>query len=248
MREKKERRFEKVSAKKKVLLNFFVEVVSKMSFLLVIFASMLITANAQRSPYAGSRPASGYKDQYLTQSPQTDSNGADIGNRDGVITSGTTERLPYDAKDDAYIVNYWNALPVDQRPFWIVNQGHIEAQRGTPSRQPAAPTTGSTASNQTPQTPSNNQGIANRIDDSSIQSQSQQQPSTPNNQNINTISQQEVVYPSNVTPEQRLEMEIQFLQQRLEKLVEQRRRNQANQQQISSNTQNRPNSQSQRNF
>lgn len=238
-----------------------------MSFsLIVIFTSMLIYCNvqAQRSPYAGSRPASGYKDTYLPPgtgavSGSGGSGGGavgntEIGNRDGesgsfgsTFTSTSTDRLPYDAHGDAFIVNHYNSLPVDQRPFWIVNQQHIEAQRGTPSRPPARPPTqtGST----TQMTP-NRQEIVDRFNDNTQQpsfpqqqfpqarppqlspsppppqQQSQQPVNTANNQN-NVISLPDVVYPSNTTPEQRLDMEIQFLQDRLNALLERRRQLQA---------------------
>lgn len=48
---------------------------------------MLITVNAQRSPYAGARPASGYKDTYLPQTSSTTNGGTEIGNRDGDLGS-----------------------------------------------------------------------------------------------------------------------------------------------------------------
>lgn len=213
-----------------------------MSFsLVVIFTSMLIYCNvqAQRSPYAGSRPVSGYKDTYLPQSTGTStvsSVNTEIGNRDG--ESGpfpappSTDRLPYDAHGDRFIVNHYNSLPEEQRPFWILNQQHIEAQRGTPPSR--TPQTGSTA-----QTTPNRQEIVDRFNDITPQSfpqqqfpqnqptqqptqQSQRPPNAPNNQN-NVVSLPEIVYPSNITPEQKLNMEIQFLQQRLEVLLERRR-------------------------
>lgn len=179
-----------------------------MSFLFVIFVSMLITVNAQRSPYAGGRPGSGYKDRFV----QTSTTGNDLGNRLGETnntgTTGTiasTERLPYDAYGDRDIVNHWNSLPIEQRPFWIVNQAHIEAQRGTPSRpaaglnsvtRPADGTAGAAAD------------VVNRFGQ--------------NGGNAQSI--QEVVYPINITPEQQINMEIQFLQNRLDALKEQQRR------------------------
>lgn len=247
-----------------------------MSFLLIVlFTSMLIHCNvhAQRSPYAGARPASGYKDTYLPQGTSTTTTvgggvvNSVIGNRDGengpTQGSTSTERLPYDAHGDAYLVNHYNNLPIDQRPFWIVNQQHIEAHRGTP------PQTGSTSQFMT-----NRPTVVDRIDDNGQQNnlvlqqqrpqqpppqqqppppqqqwqqlQPQPQPQQPlspvNNQN-NMISLQEIVYPSNVTPEQRLNMEIQFLQQRLEILLERRRQLQAQNGQQSTVQQAMPNQQ-----
>lgn len=236
-----------------------------MSFsLVVIFASMLIYCNvqAQRSPYAGARPVSGYKDTYLPQSTSTSTTGngnTEIGNRDGEsgVFAGTasTERLPYDAHGDAFIVNHYNSLPESQRPFWILNQQHIESQRGTPSKAPQTPQIGSTT-----QTTPNRQEIVDRFNDNSLPSypqqqfpqaqptqqatqQSQRPPNSSTNQN-NVISLPEIVYPSNITPEQRLNMEIQFLQQRLEVLLERRRQLQA-QSQGQQSTQTMPNRQNQ---
>lgn len=203
---------------------------------IVIFTSMLIYCNvqAQRSPYAGSRPASGYKDTYLPQSTSsgTISGGnTEIGNRDGesgpFVGGTSTDRLPYDAYGDAFIVNHYNSLPVDQRPYWLLNQQHIEAQRGTPPTRP--PQTGSTT-----QMTSNRPEVVDRFNDNNAQQplpqrppqQSQQPLNTSNNQN-NVISLPEVVYPSNITPEQKLDMEIQFLQERLNILLERRRQQQA---------------------
>lgn len=215
-----------------------------MSFsLVVIFTSMLIYCNvqAQRSPYAGSRPVSGYKDTYLPQSTSTSALGngnTEIGNRDGESGPSSTERLPYDAHGDQFIVNHYNSLPESQRPFWILNQQHIEAQRGTPPSR--TPQTGSTTQTTNP----NRQEIVDRFNDNAAQptfpqqqfpqgqqpTQQPQQPQRPpnasNNQN-NVISLPEIVYPSNITPEQRINMEIQFLQQRLEVLLERRRQLQA---------------------
>lgn len=248
-----------------------------MSSLFVIFATILVAVNGQRSPYAGARPNSGYKDTYLPQSTSTSST-SDIGNRDGELgqTQGstssigtTTDRLPYDAYGDAAIVNHYNSLPFDQRPYWIVNQQHIETQRGTPTRRPAMGSTSQTSTNgqsigdrfnevgqqqqqQLNQQQQGNQQQMNQQQPNQQQSnqqqsnQQQQQAFNPiNNQNV--VSLQEVVYPSNITPEQRLDMEIRFLQQRLELLLEQRRQLQA--QRGQQTTPNLQNSQSrQRNF
>lgn len=99
-------------------------------------------------------------------------------------------------------------MPFDQRPYWIVNQQHIENQRGTPSRSPPTSSTS--------QMTVNNPDVVNRFTGDG-------KPQGVNTSTNQIISQQEVVYPSNITPEQRLDMEIRFLQQRLEMLLEQRR-------------------------
>lgn len=191
-----------------------------MSFLFAIFVSMLIVVNAQRGSYAGGRPGSGYKDRFVPQSSTT----ADINNRWGDQTGSTgasTERLPYDAYGDAQIVNHWNSLPIEQRPFWIVNQAHIEAQRGTPQRPAQNAGSNAQPTNGAAQPANGNaDDIINRFG--------------PNNNNgtpnANTPSIQEVVYPSNITEDQRIQMEIAFLQDRLQALQEQQRRRQQQQQ------------------
>lgn len=213
-----------------------------MSYLFLIFATILIAANAQRSPYAGSRPGSGYKDRFVTQSPGA-GNAAGVDDRlgengsNGVTTS--TDRLPYDAYGDHAIVNYWNNVPVDQRPFWIVNQQHIENHRGTPPRPSIESSTGTSTAVPSPTTLNGADGVVNRFGERPIQQQ-------PINQNA--ISQQEIVYPINITPEQKLAMQIQFTQQRLNALLEQQRKIEAQQGQN-----NQPNTQAssrrlQRNF
>ncbi|XP_031621490.1 probable serine/threonine-protein kinase mps1 [Contarinia nasturtii] len=183
-----------------------------MSFLIAIFISILITVNAQRSPYAGVNRGSGYKDRYV---PTTAVN--DIENRLGEGTSGstsTTQRLPYDAYGDGYIVNHWNSLPVEQRPFWIVNQQQIEAQRGTPP-----PSTVSNIGTMATRPSTNPTDFVNRF---GVSGDQQQQ----NTMGISNAQFHEVVYPSNITPEQQLNMEIQLLQQRLDSLIQRRNQNQ----------------------
>lgn len=196
-----------------------------MSLKFVIFVSMLVAANAQRSPYAGSRPGSGYKDRFVPSSGQTTDTlaGNDVVDRIGSTGDAiptTTVRLPYDALGDAFIVNHWNSLPIDQRPFWIVNQQHIESHRGTPSRPSAGSIPQTTVSR-----PQNNDDIVNRF------GVNQPNPTQNINSGINTISQQEVVYPSNITPEQRLQMQIIVAQNHLAALQEQQRQQQLAQQQ-----------------
>jgi len=189
-----------------------------MATVFVILFAIFVTVNCQRSPYAGSRPGSGYKDRFVpTQANPTDSqstlNGNDLANRVGSETSstGVPTRLPYDAYGDKFIVDHWNSLPVDQRPFWIVNQQHIENQRGTPPPQ------GSTVGNNL----NTGASLADRLGGVT------NQPSV----NPNLISQQqEIVYPSNITPEQRIEMEINVLQNRLAALQRQREQLLANNQ------------------
>lgn len=192
----------------------------KMSFLFVILASLLIAANAQLGSYAGGR-GSDYKDRFLTRTSAPGN--LLVNNRDDVaqktignsVAFGTAKNdLPY----DAYIVGHRNALPIEQRPHWILNQQQFGNLRGTPSRW--TPTT------PPQQTAINNQNIVTRIADSTL------------NGNRDAVSQQEVVYPSNISSEQRLTMEIQYSQERLARLLEQSRQLQArNGQQAAVNTQ-----------
>lgn len=187
-----------------------------MSLKFVIFVSILVAANAQRSPYAGSRPGSGYKDRFVPNNGQTTDgligDRIDLTGSTGSVIPTTTARLPYDALGDAVIVNHWNSLPIDQRPFWIVNQQHIEAHRGTPSRPATGSVTQTTASQ-----PTSGDDIVSRFGTNQRDS------------SINTVSQQEVVYPSNITPEQKLQMQIIVAQNHLAALQEQQRQQVAQQ-------------------
>lgn len=211
-----------------------------MSFLFVIFATLLITVTAQRPSFAGSRTGSGYKDGLLQNNNDVVGNRNSDDNSGGMGTTTRNPNLPYDAHGDSYLVNYWNSVPFEQRPFWIVNQQAIEAHRGTPSRRPIESSTLPNAQNPPNSQPTaNTQNFANRIN-------------ADGNLGFNTFnnvpnvgSQPDVVYPSNITPEQRIDMEIQFLQQRLDSLQQIRGQLQQRVQQSFSNS---PNSQSQRNF
>lgn len=178
------------------------------SFALVVLFSAI---SAQRSPYAGSRPT-GYKDRLQGQGQNSISGGADIGNRFG---EGSTERLPYDAHGDAIAVQHGLLLPEANRPFWLLNQGHIEAQRGTP----ASGSNVNLVTQRPPLTAANetafggNGGVASRVG----------LGDAPVNQNVNVINNldanvygpndNDVVYPSNISPEQRRQMEAVIRQQ-----------------------------------
>lgn len=164
-----------------------------MSPIFVILIAICIAVDAQRSPFAGSR-GNGYKDRFVSDN---DAIGTRFGETPRSRTIGSTRtRLPHDAYGDEYIVNYYNSVPVDRRPYWLLNQQQIEAQRGTPSR-------------------SNSRSMINNRFGESF------------NNEIDSISQQEVVYPSNVTPEQRLDMEIHFLQNKLDATIGRRHQLQA---------------------
>lgn len=159
---------------------------------LVIFCALIMSTMAQRPSFAGSRPASGYKDGYVQQQASTNNN--NNGGGRGFIGSRT------DASN----------LPIDQRPYWLLNQQPIEAQRGIPSQLPAGLSQFNSGLDfPTRFNPNGNAGTFNSIT----------QP-IGSNQNIGS-QQPGIVYSSNITPQQRINMEIQFLQQRLNQLQQQ---------------------------
>lgn len=214
-----------------------------MSLQLIIFGALVMSAMAQRSSFAGGIRGSGYKDGLIQQRPATANNNNNddlIGNRNAdsgpttripSINSIPNDRLPIDALGDAYLVNHYNSLPMDQRPFWLLNQQHIEAHRGTPTRRPSSDNTVGIGSNQF-----NGQDFPTRFNSDVGDVSGFNQP-IANNQNIRP--QSGVVYPINTTPEQQINTEIQFLQQRLNALMQiqnqlqQRNQNQLNGGQIS---------------
>lgn len=226
-----------------------------MSLSLVIFAVILLAVNGQRSPYAGSRPGAGYKDRYVPQTSQsTDSNNRDVEDRlgansgtqsGGTTLDSTTQRLPFDAYGDKFIVDHYNSLPVDQRPFWILNQQQIEAHRGTPSQLSNSNTNAGTNSGT---------NIVDRFNDNSNNNSNNVQRPANQNQlqyNPNAVSQQEIIYPDNLTTDQRLEMEINVQRDRLAALERRRQQlaaggNQQNQNQPQSQS-SQQNQQSQQN-
>lgn len=78
-----------------------------MSLQLVIFGALVVSTMAQRSSYAGSRPASGYKDGYVQQmstNNNNDNSGGFIGSR---TTASDPSRLP--------AIN-------SNSPYWLLNQ------------------------------------------------------------------------------------------------------------------------------
>lgn len=97
---------------------------------------VVLMISGQRAPFAGSRP-NGYKDKLQTdkvQTVNTSNNG--IADRFGESgNTGTTDKLPNLALGDREIVDRFNAGPVDQRPFWLINAQAIEDQKnqGRPS-------------------------------------------------------------------------------------------------------------------
>lgn len=156
-----------------------------MSFQLIIFGALVMSTMAQRPSFAGSRPASGYKDGYIQQTSTNNNNdnsggGSFIGSR---TVESDSSRLPS--------IN-------SNLPYWPLNQQRLPSGSnqfnglGFPTRSNAdgnvSPFNGFT------------QPIGN---------------------NPNSIAQLPgVVYPSNITPQQQINMEIQFLQQRLNGLIQ----------------------------
>lgn len=81
---------------------------------------------AQRGFYSGARPQ-GYKDKYVPQIEQT------INNRfDSSPVNTPDGRIPVNANNDIYLVNYLSSLPRDKQPFWFINYQQLEAQRRQP--------------------------------------------------------------------------------------------------------------------
>lgn len=143
-------------------------------------------ASAQRAPFAGSRP-NGYKDRLQTVNASNNApNGiADrFGENTNTGVAGTTEKLPHLALGDRDIVDRLNEFPVDQRPFWLINAQAIEAQKnqGRPSN-PANQNTGE---------------IVNRFGSGSG-TISTNKPNYPS-----------VVYPDQMTPDQRQQAQQAF--------------------------------------
>jgi len=169
--------------------------------MLIVLGVSLVAG--QRSPYAGSRPANGYKDRFTataaaaapaTAAGTTQTNGSSapsVGDRLGengaassttVGPTTTTQRLPYDALGDAFAVQQAMLKPQDHQPFWVINQGHIEAHRGGTARPPQAvrPAT-------------SGDGVINRFGESDGVAGGVFDPNS-----INMISKPEIVYPINM--------------------------------------------------
>ncbi|XP_055384338.1 uncharacterized protein LOC129613997 [Condylostylus longicornis] len=64
----------------------------------------------------------------INQQPVIDQN-PELSNRN------SADRLPYDALGDRELVERLNRLPVDQRPFWLINAEAIEAHRNRSGSQ-----------------------------------------------------------------------------------------------------------------
>lgn len=120
---------------------------------LIILLIITPVIYGQRSPYAGRRPT-GYKNRFTpeTLAATNQVNGQDgIGNRfggqiDPLAPTTTTQRIPYDAHGDYALVQQLNRLPVDQRPFWLINFEAIEAQRNPGTFNSGSHATGSRGS------------------------------------------------------------------------------------------------------
>lgn len=153
------------------------------------FMCVVLVASGQRAPFAGSRP-NGYKDKLQTDNANTanTANNNVIADRFGGNTNtgvtGTTEKLPHLALGDKEIVDRLNTLPVDQRPFWLVNAEAIEAQKN--QGRPSNPTNQNTG------------GIVNRFGSGS------------NTVSGNTPNYPAVVYPLEMTPDQRQQTQQMF--------------------------------------
>lgn len=189
---------------------FFSKKIVFATFFLVILCSSI---SAQRSPYAGSRP-SGYKDRLQGNGQNTVAE-TDVGNRFG---EQSTERLPYDAHGDAFAVQHGQQLPEANRPFWLLNQAHIETQRGTPqngntvnlvTQRPPLTAANETAFGNNNNNNNGNNGIVTRFGGTNAQVNPNGNGNVVNqlNPNIYGPTDDDIVYPSNVSPEQRQQME-----------------------------------------
>ncbi|KAK4881180.1 hypothetical protein RN001_004499 [Aquatica leii] len=49
--------------------------------------------------------------------------------------SGTTEKIPVDARGDAELINRIKTWPRENVPFWVLNADHIENHRNMPTNQ-----------------------------------------------------------------------------------------------------------------
>ncbi|XP_028171051.1 uncharacterized protein LOC114360524 [Ostrinia furnacalis] len=100
---------------------------------ILIMLALASVTQAQRPGYAGSRPF-GYPVivTTTTAAPPASSTGG-LGDRFGEVpVSTTTQRLPLEANGDANLVNQLMKLPVDQRPFWLLNWQALEEYRRQP--------------------------------------------------------------------------------------------------------------------
>lgn len=173
-------------------------------------------ASGQRAPFAGSRP-NGYKDKLQTDKNQQNNvniNNNGLADRFGgdaaTGTTGTTERLPNLALGDRDIVDRLSAVPVDQRPFWLINTQAIEAQKNQGQ----------------PTTSTNNQGtIDNRFGSGSSTGTVGSRPSYPS-----------VVYPLEMTPQQQQQAQQQFQNQIQQNILLSNRINTVNTNQLSTQT------------
>lgn len=78
-------------------------------------------ALAQRSPYAGFRPAG---DLTRASPPNT-------GNRNN-LGSDQNQNVPYQVRNDIPHYNYLQGLPQERQPYWLLNQQHIQNHLSQP--------------------------------------------------------------------------------------------------------------------
>ncbi|XP_031342303.1 uncharacterized protein LOC116170212 [Photinus pyralis] len=90
---------------------------------------LLTLAFAQRPGFLAGSPGSpelAYR--FRTGESSTETPVPAFGNRLGGET-GTTRRIPVDARGDADLVNRVNSWPRENKPFWLLNYEIIEARR-----------------------------------------------------------------------------------------------------------------------
>lgn len=103
----------------------------KSTIIILIFCCVITFA--QRSPYAGSRPAGTY-DSFI---PSTTTGNPNVANRNDLSGSEApvTQRLPNQVNGDVGYYHYLLSLPKDQQPFWLINHQQIEAHNSQPNIQ-----------------------------------------------------------------------------------------------------------------
>ncbi|KAF9424557.1 hypothetical protein HW555_000368 [Spodoptera exigua] len=100
-----------------------------------VFAVVIVSCFAQRSPYAGRLPIGYPYIEPSTAAPTTAGSG--LGNRFGdEVGTSTTIRLPLEALGDVELVRRLSKLPVEHQPFWLLNWKALEENRKRPQTYP----------------------------------------------------------------------------------------------------------------
>nr|XP_022914906.1 uncharacterized protein LOC111425232 [Onthophagus taurus] len=103
--------------------------------LLIVLLPLITISLAQRPSYAGTRPIGKPELASRFRDPNEETSTITLGSRLGE-NSGTTSRIPVDARGDNELVDRLNEWPRENRPFWLLNFEQIENQR---NQRPTAP-------------------------------------------------------------------------------------------------------------